>query len=217
MRLVIARCSIDYSGRLSTHLPSAVRLLIVKADGSVLVHADGGGYRPLNWMAAPCTMALEPTVWRVSNRTGESMTIQVEEVLHDSSHDLGLDPGLVKDGVERHLQELLADRCTVLGEGWSLVRREYPTDIGPVDLLCRDHQGAYVAVEIKRRGEIDGLEQLGRYLERLRPALGAVRGVLAAQAFTQQARTLATARGIDCVPLDYDALRGMEPNTPTLF
>jgi len=217
MRLVIARCSIDYSGRLSTHLPSAVRLLIVKADGSVLVHADGGGYRPLNWMAAPCTMAQEPTVWRVSNRTGESMTIQVEEVLHDSSHDLGLDPGLVKDGVERHLQELLADRCTVLGEGWSLVRREYPTDIGPVDLLCRDHQGAYVAVEIKRRGEIDGLEQLGRYLERLRPALGAVRGVLAAQAFTQQARTLATARGIDCVPLDYDALRGMEPNTPTLF
>jgi endonuclease len=217
MRLVIARCSIDYSGRLSTHLPSAVRLLIVKADGSVLVHADGGGYRPLNWMAAPCTLAQEPTVWRVSNRTGESMTIQVEEVLQDSSHDLGLDPGLVKDGVERHLQELLADRCTVLGEGWSLVRREYPTDIGPVDLLCRDHQGAYVAVEIKRRGEIDGLEQLGRYLERLRPALGAVRGVLAAQAFTQQARTLATARGIDCVPLDYDALRGMEPNTPTLF
>jgi RecB family endonuclease NucS len=139
------------------------------------------------------------------------------EVLHYPTHHLGLDPGLVTVGVERHLQELLADRCSVLGDGWSLARREYPTDIGPVDLLCRDEDGAYVAVEIKRRGEIDGLEQLGRYLERLRPALGAVRGVLAAQAFTQQARTLAAARGIHCVPLDYDALRGMEPTTPTLF
>jgi RecB family endonuclease NucS len=217
MRLVIARCSVEYTGRLSTHLPSAVRLLIRKADGSVLVHADGGGYRPLNWMAAPCTFNEEPAAWRVSNRAGETMTIHIEELLHDSSHDLGVDPGLVKDGVERHLQELLAERCTALGEGWSLIRREYPTDIGPVDLLCRDQQGDYVAVEVKRRGEIDGLEQLGRYLERLRPALGAVRGVLAAQAFTQQARTLAAARGIDCVPLDYDALRGMEPNTPTLF
>ena len=217
MRLVIARCSVDYTGRLSAHLPSATRLLLVKADGSVLVHSDGGAYKPLNWMSAPCTLVQEPEVWRVSNRTGESMTIHIEEILHDSSHDLGVDPGLVKDGVERHLQELLADRCAVLGDGWSLVRREYPTDIGPVDLLCRDDQGGYVAVEIKRRGEIDGLEQLGRYLERLRPALGAVRGVLAAQAFTQQARTLAAARGINCVALDYDALRGMEPNTPTLF
>jgi hypothetical protein len=217
MRLVIARCSVDYTGRLSTHLPSAVRLLIHKADGSVLVHADGGGYRPLNWMAAPCTLREEPAVWRVANRSGETMTIRIDEVLHDSSHDLGVDPGLVKDGVERHLQELLAERCQVLGEGWSLIRREYPTDIGPVDLLCRDEQGGYVAVEIKRRGEIDGLEQLGRYLERLQPTLGAVRGVLAAQAFTQQARTLAAARGIDTVRLDYEALQGIEPTTPTLF
>jgi RecB family endonuclease NucS len=217
MRLVIARCSVDYTGRLSAHLPLATRLLLVKADGSVLVHSDGGAYKPLNWMSPPCSLVQEPGAWTVSNRTGESMTINIEEILHDSSHDLGVDPGLVKDGVERHLQELLADRCTVLGDGWSLVRREYPTDIGPVDLLCRDDQGGYVAVEIKRRGEIDGLEQLGRYLERLRPALGAVRGVLAAQAFTQQARTLAAARGINCVALDYDALRGMEPGTPTLF
>jgi endonuclease len=217
MRLLIARCSVDYTGRLSTHLPSAVRLLIHKADGSVLVHADGGGYRPLNWMAAPCTLREEPAVWRVANRGGETMTIRIEEVLHDSSHDLGVDPGLVKDGVERHLQELLAERCQVLGEGWSLIRREYPTDIGPVDLLCRDEQGGYVAVEIKRRGEIDGLEQLGRYLERLQPTLGAVRGVLAAQAFTQQAKVLAAARGIGCVRLDYEALQGIEPSTPTLF
>src|SRR5918998_728905 len=156
MRLVIARCSVDYTGRLSAHLPLATRLLLVKADGSVLVHSDGGAYKPLNWMSAPCSLVQEPDAWRVTNRTGESMTIHIEEVLHDSSHDLGVDPGLVKDGVERHLQELLADRCTV-------------------------------------------------------------RGVLAAQAFTQQARTLAAARGINCVPLDYDALRGMEPNTPTLF
>jgi endonuclease len=168
-------------------------------------------------MAAPCTLREEPAVWRVANRGGETMTIRIEEVLHDSSHDLGVDPGLVKDGVERHLQELLAERCQVLGEGWSLIRREYPTDIGPVDLLCRDEQGGYVAVEIKRRGEIDGLEQLGRYLERLQPTLGAVRGVLAAQAFTQQTKVLAAARGIGCVRLDYEALQGIEPSTPTLF
>jgi endonuclease len=217
MRLVIARCSVEYTGRLSAHLPMAKRLLLVKADGSVLVHADGGAYKPLNWMSPPCTLVQEPMIWRVSNRSGEIMTIRIEEVLHDSSHDLGVDPGLVKDGVERHLQELLAERCQVLGEGWSLIRREYPTDIGPVDLLCRDEQGGYVAVEVKRRGEIDGLEQLGRYLERLQPSLGAVRGVLAAQAFTQQARTLAAARGIDTVRLDYEALQGIEPSTPTLF
>ena len=229
MRLVIARCSVDYEGRLTAHLPRATRLRVVKADGSVLVHSDGGSYKPLNWMSPPCAMAeVAPTpeeaadgvtrVWVVQHvKSEDRLRVCLHEVLHDSQHDLGLDPGLVKDGVERHLQELLADRCTVLGDGWSLVRREYPTDIGPVDLLCRDDQGQYVAVEIKRRGEIDGLEQLARYLERLRPALGAVRGVLAAQAFTQQARTLAAARGINCVPLDYDALRGMEPNTPTLF
>ncbi len=223
MRLVIARCSIDYAGRLSTHLPSAVRLLIVKADGSVLVHADGGGYKPLNWMSAPCTLVEEPgdgqraLLWRVANRTGESMTITVEEILHDSDHDLGLDPGLVKDGVEKHLQELLAERCHVLGDGFTLVRREYQTDIGPVDLLCRDGEGGYVAVEIKRRGEIDGVEQLSRYLQRLGSSLGGVRGVFAALAFRPQAKVLAADREIVCVQLDYDALRGMEPLNPRLF
>jgi len=217
MRLVIARCRVDYTGRLSTHLPSAVRLLMVKADGSVLVHADGGGYKPLNWMSAPCTLAGEDGVWRVANRTGETMTITVEEILHDSTHDLGADPGLVKDGVERHLQELLEEQCHVLGAGWSVIRREFPTDIGPVDLLCRDELGGYVAVEVKRRAEIDGVEQLKRYLQRLERMLGPVRGVLAAQEFKPQARVLAADRGIACVQLDYDALRGMEPVNPTLF
>jgi endonuclease len=226
MRLVIARCSIDYAGRLSTHLPPAVRLLIVKADGSVLVHADGGGYKPLNWMSSPCTLVEElagdgqapgALVWRVANRVGETMTVSIDEVLHDSAHDLGLDPGLVKDGVERHLQELLAERCQVLGAGFTLVRREYPTDIGPVDLLCRDQQGTYVAVEIKRRGEIDGVEQLSRYLQRLGMSLGPVRGVFAALAFRPQAKVLAADREIVCVQLDYDDLRGMEPSTPRLF
>ena len=217
MRLVIATCTVDYAGRLSTRLPLATRLLIVKADGSVLIHSDGGGYKPLNWMAAPCTLSEEPDRWLVTNRTGESMTIVLHQVLHDSSHQLGLDPGLVKDGVERHLQELLADRCEVLGDGWSLVRREYRTDIGPVDLLCRDEQGEYVAVEIKRRGEIEGVEQLSRYLERLQLGIEGVRGVFAALAFAPQAKVLASARGIQCVQLDYDALRGLEPTTPRLF
>jgi len=219
MRLVIARCSVDYTGRLSTHLPLATRLLIVKADGSVLVHADGGGYKPLNWMSAPCTLAEnEPAgIWRVSNRSGETMTITIEEILHDSAHELGHDRGLVKDGVERHLQELLAERPQALGDQWIVIRREYPTDIGPVDLLCRDENGGYVAVEIKRRGEIDGVEQLTRYLVRLQGPLGQVWGVLAAQAFTPQARVLAADRGIRCVELDYDELRGLEPTTPRLF
>ena len=217
MRLVIARCSVDYAGRLATHLPSAVRLLLVKADGSVLVHADGGAYKPLNWMSAPCTLEQRPGRWEVRNRAGETMTIDIDEILHDSSHELGHDPGLVKDGVERHLQELLADRCEALGRGWTLVRREYPTDIGPVDLLCRDDRGGYVAVEIKRRGEIDGVEQLSRYLQRLGMSLGGVRGVFAALAFRPQARVLAADRDIACVQLDYDALRGMEPLNPRLF
>jgi endonuclease len=218
MRLVIATCSVDYAGRLDTHLPLATRLLIVKADGSVLVHADGGGYKPLNWMAAPCMLREERGRWLVSNRAGETMTITLEEVLHDSSHDLGLDRGQVKDGVERHLQELLAERCEVLGDGWSLVRREYRTDIGPVDLLCTDERGAYVAVEIKRRGEIDGVEQLTRYLDLLNrdPLLAPVHGVFAAQEIRPQARVLATDRGIRCVTLDYDAMRGIE-REGTLF
>jgi endonuclease len=217
MRLVIARCSVDYAGRLATHLPSAVRLLLVKADGSVLVHADYGGYKPLNWMSAPCTLVQEADAWRVTNRAGETMTISIEEVLHDSQHQLGLDPGLVKDGVEKALQALLADRCHAIRPGLSLVRREHPTDIGPVDLLCRDEQGRYVAVEIKRRGEIDGVEQLSRYLERLRTPLREVWGILVAQEFKPQARVLAAQRGIDCVQVDYDALRGIESNVQTLF
>jgi RecB family endonuclease NucS len=217
MRLVIARCSVDYAGRLATHLPSAVRLLLVKADGSVLVHADYGGYKPLNWMSAPCTLVQEADAWRVTNRAGETMTISIEEVLHDSQHQLGLDPGLIKDGVEKELQALLADRCHAIRPGLSLVRREHPTDIGPVDLLCRDEQGRYVAVEIKRRGEIDGVEQLSRYLERLRTPLREVWGILVAQEFKPQARVLAAQRGIDCVQVDYDALRGIESNVQTLF
>jgi len=217
MRLVIARCSVEYAGRLSTHLPSAVRLLLVKADGSVLVHADYGGYKPLNWMSAPCTLVQEAGAWRVTNRAGETMTIGIEEVLHDSQHQLGLDPGLVKDGVEKNLQALLAERCHAIRPGLSLVTREYPTDIGPVDLLCRDAQGGYVAVEVKRRGEIDGVEQLSRYLVRMRPGLEQVRGMLVALEFKPQARVLASERGIDCVQVDYDALRGVESDVLRLF
>jgi RecB family endonuclease NucS len=219
VRLVIARCSVDYAGRLSAHLPLATRLLLVKADGSVSVHADGGAYKPLNWMTPPCTLREEEGRWTVVNKAGEQLVITIEEVLSDNTHDLGVDPGLVKDGVEAHLQQLLADRCEVLGPGWRLVRREYPTDIGPVDLLCRDAAGAHVAVEIKRRGEIDGVEQLARYLERLGrdPLLRPVRGVFAAQEIKPQARVLAAERGIECVVLDYDELRGLEPDTPRLF
>ncbi len=216
MRLVIARCSVDYVGRLTAHLPSAVRLLLVKADGSVSVHADDRAYKPLMWMSPPCTLSEADDVWTVSAK-GEQLVISVEEVLSDVSHVLGRDPGLQKDGVEAHLQQLLAERCDVLGEGWTLVRREYPTDIGPVDLLCRDEGGAHVAVEVKRHAEIDGVEQLTRYLQRLSTVLGDVRGVLAAQSFKPQAKVLAADRGITCVQLDYDALRGLESSTPTLF
>jgi RecB family endonuclease NucS len=224
MRLVIARCSVDYAGRLSTHLPPAVRLLIVKADGSVLVHTDDGGYKPLNWMSAPCTMVEEAAgdepgtrVWRITNRAGEAMTIAVSEVLHDSAHHLDPDPGLVKDGVERQLQALLSERCHVVRPDLRLVRREYPTDIGPVDLLCRDGDGGYVAVEVKRRAEIDGVEQLTRYLARLRPTLGSVEGILVALDFKPQARVLAAERSIACVQVDYDELRGIESDLLRLF
>jgi endonuclease len=190
---------------------------MVKADGSVLVHSDGGGYKPLNWMAAPCTLHEEPGLWRVTNRSGETMTIHIDEIVSVSSHQLGFDPGLVKDGVEKQLQILLAERCHVIRPGLSLIRREYPTDVGPVDLLCRDQEGRYVAVEIKRRGEIDGVEQLTRYLSRLRGQLGEVWGVLAAQEFKPQAKVLAAEREIDCVQVDYDALRGVESHSPRLF
>ncbi|UGQ14236.1 endonuclease NucS [Yinghuangia sp. ASG 101] len=219
MRLVIARCTVDYVGRLSAHLPSATRLLILKADGSVSVHADDRAYKPLNWMSPPCALKEDGDTWTVVNKAGEKLIIAIEETLHDSSHELGVDPGLVKDGVEAHLQELLADRITTLGAGWSLVRREYPTAIGPVDILCRDADGATVAVEIKRRGEIDGVEQLTRYLELLNrdPLLAPVKGIFAAQEIKPQAKVLATDRGIGCVVLDYDALRGVEDDKLKLF
>ena len=211
MRLVVARCSVDYVGRLTAHLPLAVRLLMVKADGSVLVHSDGGSYKPLNWMSPPCTLRVDGDTWTVTNKSGEQLIISLDEVLSDSTHELGVDPGLVKDGVEAELQRLLAEHIHTLGSGYRLVRREYPTAIGPVDILARDPSGAAVAVEIKRRGEIDGVEQLTRYLELLNrdPLLAPVRGVLAAQEIRPQARVLATDRGIGCVVLDYDALRGI--------
>ncbi|NLT55382.1 MAG: endonuclease NucS [Actinomycetales bacterium] len=219
MRLVIARCSVDYAGRLTAHLPTAVRLLLVKADGSVLVHSDGGSYKPLNWMSPPCRLEESDGEWRVVNKAGEELRITLDEVLHDSTHDLGIDPGLTKDGVEAHLQELLAEHVHTLGNGWRLVRREYPTPIGPVDLMCRDADGISVAVEVKRRGEIDGVEQLTRYLDLLNrdPLLAPVRGVFAAQVIKQQARVLAEDRGIRCVTLDYDALRGIDDPTARLF
>jgi hypothetical protein len=192
---------------------------MVKADGSVLVHSDGGSYKPLNWMSPPCWLIEEPGMWVVQNKAGEKLVITVEEVLHDSKHELGVDPGLVKDGVEAHLQELLAEHVATLGEGWTLVRREFQTAIGPVDLMCRDAGGVSVAVEIKRRGEIDGVEQLTRYLELLNrdPLLAPVKGVFAAQQIRPQARTLAQDRGIRCVVLDYDALRGADSDEFRLF
>jgi hypothetical protein len=210
---------VDYIGRLTAHLPLATRLLMVKADGSVSIHADDRAYKPLNWMSPPCRVEEAPGVWRVVNKAGEELRITIEEVLHDFSHELGVDPGLIKDGVEAHLQELLAATPTVLGEGYTLVRREYPTAIGPVDLLCRDGVGATIAVEIKRRGEIDGVEQLTRYLELLGrdPLLAPVTGVFAAQEIKPQARVLAEDRGIRCVVLDYHALRGITRDEMTLF
>ncbi len=218
MRLVIARCSVDYIGRLTAHLPLATRLLVVKADGSVLVHADGGSYKPLNWMSAPCRLEITDRTWTVTNRAGEQLIISIAQMLHDSTHELGVDPGLVKDGVEAHLQKLLARQIQTLGDGYRLVRREYPTAIGPVDILARDRAGLAVAVEIKRRGEIDGVEQLTRYLDLLNrdPLLAPVRGVLAAQEIKPQARVLAEDRGIACLVLDYDALRGIARDD-TLF
>ena len=225
MRLVIATCQVDYDGRLTAHLPLATRLILVKADGSVSIHADDRAYKPLNWMSPPCTLRIDggegdfTEIWRVVNKAGEELRISIAEVHSDTSHELGTDPGLTKDGVESHLQELLALHVQTLGEGWQLVRREYPTAIGPVDLLCRDAQGLHVAVEIKRRGEIDGVEQLTRYLELLNrdPLLTPVTGVFAAQEIKPQARTLAEDRGIRCQILDYDVLRGRDDPTLRLF
>ena len=223
MRLVVARCQVDYSGRLAAHLPMATRLIMVKSDGSVLIHADGGSYKPLNWMSPPCTLRESDddgvVTWTVSAaKSDDTLRIILEEVLHDSAHELGLDPGLRKDGVEKHLQELLAEHTDALGDSLSLVRREYMTAIGPVDLLCRDAIGS-VAVEIKRRGEIDGVEQLTRYLDLMNrdPLLRPVRGIFAAQEIKPQARTLAEDRGIECVVVDYDKLRGIDDPSLRLF
>ncbi|HSN42692.1 MAG TPA: endonuclease NucS [Propionibacteriaceae bacterium] len=236
MRLVIASCQVDYAGRLTAHLPMATRLILVKADSSVSIHADDRAYKPLNWMSPPCTLTVRPAdedesvasrdvdaliseVWEVRGREGDTLQISIAQVFHDSSHELGVDPGLQKDGVEAHLQALLAENPETFGSGWTLVQREYRTAIGPVDLLCRNDEGAYVAVEVKRRGEIDGVEQLTRYLDLMNrdPLLGAVRGVFAAQQIKPQARTLATDRGIACVTVDYDALRGMDNVDDRLF
>ena len=231
MRLVIAECSAHYTGRLSAHLPLARRLIVVKADGSVLLHSDGGSYKPLNWMSPPCAMAVRPAdateaeagvteIWTVQHaKSDDRLEIELHEVVHDSAHVLGIDPGLIKDGVEAHLQAMLAEQIGLLGAGHTLVRREYMTAIGPVDILARDPQGSAVAVEIKRRAEIDGVEQLTRYLDLLNrdPLLAPVRGVLAAQEIKPQARVLAEDRGIRCVVLDYDAMRGVDDVDSRLF
>src|SRR5690606_25992693 len=225
VRIVVARCQVDYAGRLTAHLPPTLRVIMVKADGSVLVHADGGSYKPLNWMSPPCTLREGVTEdgvveWTVTaTKSDDTLRIRLEEIVHDSQHELGVDPGLRKDGVEKHLQELLAEHTETIEPGMSLVRREYMTAIGPVDLLCRDANGAAVAVEIKRRGEIDGVEQLTRYLELMNrdPKLRPVRGVFAAQEIKPQARTLAKDRGIDCVVVNYDELRGLDDGSLRLF
>lgn len=231
MRLVIARCSVDYTGRLTAHLPLATRLLVHKGDGSLLVHSDGGSYKPLNWMSPPCTLTVEEPEedaaadgvveqWRVTHaKTGDALLVRIYELIHDSVHELGIDPGLQKDGVEADLQRLLAEQVDLVGEGLSLVRREFPTAIGPVDLLLRDPAGGTIAVEVKRRGDIDGVEQLTRYLDLLRrdPHLAPVTGVFAAQEIKPQARVLAADRGIRCVTLDYEGMKGTDSGRPTLF
>jgi len=231
VRVVIASCSVDYSGRLDAHLPRATRLIMVKADGSVLVHSDGGSYKPLNWMSPPARLAeVAPNEedreagvvsrWEVTAaKADDRLVIRLFDVISDTSADLGVDPGLTKDGVEAHLQQLLAEQIEILGPGWRLVRREYPTAIGPVDMMARDADGGSVAVELKRVGGIDGVEQLSRYLELLNrdPVLAPVSGVFAAQQIKPQARVLAEDRGIRCVVLDYDAMRGLDDPSSRLF
>lgn len=223
MRLLVATCTVDYVGRLTAHLPEATRLILFKADGSVSIHADDRAYKPLNWMSPPCftTETNEPDkkIITVENKAGERLVITVSQVIHNSTHELGVDPGLVKDGVEAHLQVLLAEHVETFGKNWQLVRREYPTAIGPVDLLCKDENGKTVAVEIKRRGDIDGVEQLTRYLELLNRdgLIAPVSGVFAAQEIKPQAKVLAEDRGIRCVVVDYDALRGLDRKDERLF
>jgi RecB family endonuclease NucS len=219
VRLVVARCSVAYAGRLEASLPEATRLIMVKSDGCVAIHSDGGAYKPLNWMNAPNTIAEFADHWVVTNPKGEALTIHLHEVLSDSSHELGDDPGLSKDGVEAHLQELLAALPATIETGLTLVRREYPTAVGPVDMLCRDATGTTVAVEIKRRGEIDGVEQLTRYIDCLRAdsSLGDIRGIFVAQQIKPQARVLAESRGFAWCEVNYDELRGRRPEDLRLF
>ncbi len=223
MRLLVATSTVDYVGRLTAHLPEANRLILFKADGSVSIHADDRAYKPLNWMSPPCfTTEISETdkkIITVENKAGERLVITVSQVIHNSTHELGIDPGLVKDGVEAHLQELLAEHVETFGKNWQLVRREFPTAIGPVDLLCKDELGKTVAVEIKRRGDIDGVEQLTRYLELLNrdTLIAPVSGVFAAQEIKPQAKVLAEDRGIRCVVVDYDALRGLDRKDERLF
>jgi len=231
VRLVIAKCSVDYAGRLSAHLPLATRLLMIKSDGSVLVHSDGGSYKPLNWMSPPCSVTISDpdddqadagitALWTVTHaKTADQLVVSVYEVQHDSAHDLGIDPGLIKDGAESHLQKLLAEHIHLLGDGFTFVRREYMTAIGPVDILAQDAVGRSVAVELKRNGDIDGVEQLTRYLELMNrdPHLAPVSGVFAAQTIKPQARKLAEDRGIRCLLLDYDAMRGLDDTASKLF
>ncbi len=219
MRLVIADCTVDYDGRLTAHLPRATRLLMRKADGCLAVHADGGAYKPMNWMTAPNVFVEDDDTWTVTNPKGETLTVTLHQVFSDVSHDFGDDPSLQKDGVEAHLQELLSVDPEQLEPGMRLIRREYPTEIGPVDLLCRDADDLVVAVEIKRRGEIDGVEQLTRYLEFLnrQPDLSPVRGMFVAQEIKLQAKTLASDREIGWCEVDYDELRGIERPQQKLF
>jgi endonuclease len=222
LRLIVARCEVTYSGRLNAYLPESTRLLMVKADGSVLVHADAGGFKPLNWMTPPTVFEDGGDVLVVRKRAGRSedrLEIRLHEVLSDVEHEMGEAAALEKDGVERDLQETLAAQPGVLGEGLRLERREWPTDLGPVDLMCRDHDGGWVAVEIKRVATIDAVEQLSRYLERIRldPAMGSCRGILAAQTIKPQALVLAGARGIDCAEVDLEVLRGEREPELKLF
>jgi endonuclease len=222
MRLIVARCEVTYSGRLTAHLPESTRLLMIKADGSVLVHADAGGYKPLNWMTPPTVVEERDgriLVRKRAGRTEDCLEIRLVEVLSDVSHEMGEAAGLEKDGVERDLQELLGERPEALGEELRIVRREWPTDIGPVDLMCRDADDGWVAIEVKRIAGIEAVEQLTRYLQRIRvdPARAACRGVLAAQRFRPQAVTLAESRGIRCVEVDLAVLRGEREPELTLF
>jgi RecB family endonuclease NucS len=219
VRIVIARCSVDYEGRLHAHLPEAVRLLMVKADGCVAIHSDGGAYKPLNWMNAPNQLIEREGSWEVTNAKGERLTVTLHQVFSDDEYALGADPGLSKDGVESQLQAMLAEKPWMLEEGLRLLRREYPTDLGPVDLVCIDRSGMLVAIEVKRRGEIDGVEQLARYRERmlLDGRVGEVRGMFVAQIIAPQARVLAQARGLEAREVDYDLLRSVDSRNLRLF